>query len=189
MRPETEHQAELIIVRSLADSDMGLFSAHRRGATSKQRAIALTELAASQLLAPSIFGEKRGEFDCICLYGGETNREIRLISKSGKNWRLGGRQLAGKAFASLDSKDFALIRSVRHNDGSTPVLLTFVGRHSERLVQAGLVATLSRPLDQSVAVFQDDAPQFDVLADLFPPVPARVAVRRAVIQPGLNFHG
>ncbi len=180
---------ELIIVRSLTDSDMGLFSAHRRGASSKQRAIALTETAAEALLAPAVFTDRRGDFDCICLYGGETNRELRLISKTGKNWRLGGRQLAGEPFASLDSKDFALIRSVRHNDGSSPILLTFVGRQSERLVQAGLVATLNRPLQQSVAVFTDDAPEFDALADLFPPVPARVAVRRAALQTGLSAHG
>jgi len=176
---------ELIIVRSLANSDMGLFSSHRKGATSKQRAIALTEPAAEQLLAPSTFAAKRGELDCICLYGDVTNREHRLVNKAGKNWRLGGRQLGGEIFAELDSKDFALLRSVRHNDGSTPVLMTFVGRRSQRLVQAGLVQTLKDALRQSVAVFMDSSPDFDALAELFPSVPARLAVRGALHQSAL----
>lgn len=173
---------ELIIVRSLTDSDMGLFSAHRRGATSKQRAIALTTVAAEQLLHPSVVETKGAEFDCICLYGRVTNRELRLVNKGGKNWRLGGRQIPGKDFASLDSKDFALIRSVRHNDGSSPILMTFVGRHSQRLIQAGLVATLAGSLPQSVAVFHESAEEFSALAELFPPVPARVAVQRSAQQ-------
>ena len=173
---------ELIVVRSLTDSDMGLFSAHRRGATSKQRAIALTTLVAEQLLHPSVVKAKGADFDCICLYGPVPNRELRLINKGGKNWRLGGRQIPGKDFANLDSKDFALIRSVRHNDGSSPILLTFVGRRSQRLIQAGLVATLAGSLHQSVAVFHERTEEFDALADLFPAVPAKVAVQRTSQQ-------
>jgi hypothetical protein len=178
-------EAELIIVRSLVDSDMGLFAAHQKGITSKQRAMALTERAAEELLDPAIFQNKRGEFDCICIFGEAASRERRLINKADKNWRLGGRQLEGEVFATLDSKDFALLRSVRHNDGSTPVLLTFVGRRSQRLVQAGLVATLSSALRQSVAIFADNSPEFGTLAKLFPPVPAHVAVRGALHQPAL----
>lgn len=169
---------ELIVVRSLTDSDMGLFSAHRRAAKSKQRAIALTTPAAEQLLDPVVFSGKGAEFDCICIFGSVINREQRLIGKVGKNWRLGGRQLSSDAFAGLDSKDFALIRSVRNNDGSSPVLLTFVGRRSHRLVQAGLSSTLADALHQSVAIFGSEDTNFDALAELFPPVPARIAVQR-----------
>lgn len=174
--------SDLIIVRSLADSDMGLFAAHRRATTSKQRAIALTAPAAEQLLHPTVIREKGADFDCICLYGPVNNREPRRINKGGKNWRLGGRQLEGEVFAGLDAKDFALIRSVRQNDGSTPILLTFIGRKSQRLIQAGLAATLDGALQQSVAIFHDDASEFESLADLFPPVPARVAIQRPLQQ-------
>ncbi len=176
---------ELIIVRSLTDSDMGLFSAHRRATTSKQRAIALTTPAAEILLHPAVFTAKGGEFDCICLYGPTINRELRLIKKVGKNWRLGGRQLAGSEFADLDSKDFALIRSLRHNDGSAPILLTFVGRRSQRLVQAGLAATLKETLNQSVAVFDETSDKFGPLAELFSPIPANIAVQHLSRQPAL----
>lgn len=174
--------SEIIIVRSLTDSDMGLFSAHRRGTTSKQRAIALTALAAEQLLHPSVIEEKGSVFDCICLFGSVANREARTINKGGKNWRLGGRQLAGEIFAGLDSKDFALIRSVRHNDGSSPILITFVGRRSHRFLQAGLAASFENQLRQSVAIFRDDSVEFETLAELFPPVPAKVAVQPSLQQ-------
>lgn len=174
--------SEIIIVRSLTDSDMGLFAAHRKATTSKQRAIALTAVAAEQLLHPSIIETKGADFDCICLFGGVTNRESRIINKGGKNWRLGGHQLAGNVFADLDAKDFALIRSVRHNDGTSPILLTFVGRRSHRFVQAGLAVTFENQLRQSVATFQDDSAEFKTLAELFPSVPAKVAVQRSVQQ-------
>jgi hypothetical protein len=147
--------------------------------------MALTSVAAEQLLHPSVLRAKAVEFDCICLYGQVINRELRLINKAGKNWRLGGRQLPGEEFERLDSKDFALIRSVQHNDGSNPVLLTFVGRRSQRLVQAGLAATLAESLRQSVAVFGEDSDEFASLAELFPPVPAKVAVRSVMQQPAL----
>ena len=176
---------QLIIVRSLAVSDMGLFTSHRRGMPGKQRAIAVTTGAVEQLLHPKVVQARGGEFDCICLYGGQMNRELRTINKAGKNWRLGGRQLEGEAFGRLDAKDFALIRSVRHNDGSSPVLLTFIGRSSERLVQAGLAAALDGALQQSVAVFAEDSDEFGAIADLFPDVPARIAVQRAIQQPEL----
>lgn len=176
---------EIIIVRSLADSDMGLFATHRRAATSKQRAIALTTRAAQQLLDGTLFAAGGGDMDCICIFGSVINRELRHIGKVGKNWRLGGRQLVGQEFARLDSKDFALIRSVRHNDGTSPIMITFVGRHAQRFVQAGLVATLASALRQSVATFEESSTAFSELAELFPSVPPGVAVRRAAAQPAL----
>lgn len=174
---------EIIIVRSLADSDMGLFAVHRKAAISKQRAIALTARAAQQLLSDSLFKAGGTELDCICIFGALNNRELRHVGKVGKNWRIGGRQLGGEEFARLDSKDFALIRSVRHNDGTSPIMITFVSRHAQRFVQAGLVATMASTLKQSVAILDEGSATFAELADLFPPVPACVAVRRAVAQP------
>ncbi len=170
--------SELIIVRSLTDSDMGLFAAHRKATASHQRAIALTTRAAKRLLHPDVFEEKGGDFDCICLFGSAMNREIRKVNKGGKNWRLGGSQLDHEVFRDLDSRDFALIRSVSHNDGSSPILLTFVGRHSHQLIQAGLVAMLANgELQHSVAIFDEGKSGFSALSDLFPAIPARVAVR------------
>jgi len=156
---------------------MGLFAAHRRATTSKQRAIALTTPAAELLLHPSVFARKGGDLDCICLYGATISRELRPIRKVGKNWRLGGHQLPGGEFADLDSKDFALIRSIRHNDGTAPVLFTFIGRRSQRLVQAGLAAVLTGSLNQSVAVFDESSDKFAPLAELFSAVPARIATQ------------
>lgn len=87
--------SEIIIVRSLTESDMGLFKAHRAAARSKQRAIALTTGVAARLLSARLYAEQEAVIDTICVYGGFGNRERRHIGKVGKNWRLGGRQLAG----------------------------------------------------------------------------------------------
>lgn len=170
--------SEIIIVRSLAESDMGLFSAHRQATVSKQRAIALTSPAAEELLHPNVRRSKGAEYDCICVFGGINNRELRLIRKVGKNWRLGGRQIEGREFRDLDPKDFALVRSRRHNDGSSPILMTFIGRRSHRWVQAGLAATFDLVLqNQSAIVFDESSADFQTLAELFPSVPAYLAVQ------------
>jgi hypothetical protein len=174
---------ELIIVRSLTDSDMGLFAAHRKATASRQRAIALTTPVAERLLHPDVVRDKGGDFDCICLFGPAMNREIRRVNKGGKNWRLGGGQLDHEVFRDLDSKDFALIRSIPLNDGSSPILLTFVGRRSHRLLQAGLSSMLDGALQHNVAIFEEGSDGFGPLADLFPSIPARVAVRPAIQQP------
>lgn len=174
--------SEIIIVRSLTDSDMGLFAAHRKETASRQRAIALTSPAAERLLHPDVLREKGGDFDCICLFGNALNREMRRVNKGGKNWRLGGAQLDHPVFRDLDSKDFVLIRSAALNDGSSPLLITFIGRRSHRLLQAGLAATMDGALLHNVAVFEEGSDGFAALENLFPPIPARVAVRPALGQ-------
>jgi hypothetical protein len=174
---------ELIIVRSLTDSDMGLFAAHRKATASRQRAIALTMPAAERLLHPDIVRDKGGDFDCICLFGPAMNRDIRRVTRGSKNWRLGGGQLDHEVFRELDSKDFALLRSVPLNDGSSPLLLTFVGRRSHRLLQAGLASSLDGALLHNVAIFEEGHDWFGPLGDLFPSIPARVAVRPPIQQP------
>jgi hypothetical protein len=167
---------EIIIVRSLAESDLGIFSAHRMSATSKQRAIAMTTPVAKQLLSRRLYEEQGTEMDVICVYGGFGNRERRHLGKVTKNWRLGGHKIPGSAFAFLDSKDFVLLRSVRANDGDTPILMTFVGRQRERLLHAGIVASLGTSLKDSVAVVPQGSEIFDALSVAFPPVPAELAV-------------
>jgi hypothetical protein len=178
--------SELIIVRSLTDSDMGLFAAHRKATASRQRAIALTTPAAERLLHPRVLRNRGGDYDCVCIFGSAMSRELRRINKVGKNWRLGGRQLDHEAFQELDSRDFALIRSVQHNDTTSPILMTFIGRRSHRFIQAGLAATLSRALQHNVTVFDDAHEVFASMAELFPPVPARVAVHAAIQEASLT---
>jgi hypothetical protein len=168
---------EIIVVRSLADSDLGLFETHRKAATSKQRAIALTTLVAKQLLSPDLFSVGGTEMDCICVFGSVSNREPRYIGKVGKNWRLGGHQLKGKEFADLDSKDFILLRSIGQNDATRPVMITFVGRRAQSVMHAGVVAIVKDALRQSVAVYTERSPSFAGLAALFPSVPAGVALK------------
>jgi hypothetical protein len=167
---------EIIVVRSLAESDLGIFSANRLSATSKQRAIAMTTPVAKQLLSPRLYEAKGTEVDVICVYGGFGNRERRHLGKVTKNWRLGGRKIGASACGFLDSKDFVLLRSVRHNDGGHPILMTFVGRQRERLLHAGIVASLGDRFRDSVAVIAQGSEVFEALSVAFPPIPAELAV-------------
>ena len=175
--------AEMIVVRSLAESDLGIFKAHRSSATSKQRAIAMTTPAAQELLAPDLYAAKGMRMDVICVYAGYGARELRYLGKVGKNWRLGGRKIEAGACGLLDSRDFVLLRSVGHNDGTRPLVMTFVGRQRERLLHAGIVASLEGDFRDGVAIVRQGTDEFDALAAAFPPVPAALAVALPVTDP------
>ena len=166
---------EIIVVRSLAESDLGIFSMHRLSATSKQRAIALTTPAARRLLSDRLFAAGGDDLDLICIYGGYGNRELRNIGKVGKNWRLGGHKITANACAFLDSKDFVLLRSVAGNDGDHPILMTFIGRQREQLLHAGIVASLADDFRKSVAVITAGSDAFAALSAAFPAVPSDLA--------------
>lgn len=167
---------QIIVVRSLAESDLGIFSMHRLSATSKQRAIALTTPVARRLLSERLFIAGGDDFECICVYGGYGEREFRNIGKVGKNWRLGGRKITGNACAFLDSKDFVLLRSVAGNDGDHPILMTFIGRQRERLLHAGIVASLADTFQNSVVVATAGSEAFKALSAAFPLIPSDLAV-------------
>lgn len=167
---------QIIVVRSLAESDLGIFSMHRLSATSKQRAIALTTPVARCLLSERLFAAGGDDLEFICVYGGYGHREFRNIGKVGKNWRLGGRKITANACAFLDSKDFVLLRSVAGNDGDHPILMTFIGRQRERLLHAGIVASLADNFRDSVAVETAGSEAFKALCAAFPSVPPDLAV-------------
>lgn len=180
---------ELIIIRSLTESDLGLFAAHRSSARSKQRAININSSIARQLLSPSLFERGGGQFDCVCFFGDIRILEPRPIGKSKKNWRLGGKKIEGEAFAQLDCKDFVLIRSVAGNDGSYPITITFVCRVTDRVVHAGLAAIVENSLDRSMAVYAEGDSGFDALTRYCPPnesyssPQAKQAKRQSITHP------
>jgi len=169
-------RGEVIVVRSLAESDLGLFAAHRSHATSKQRAIAVTVPVARALLSPRLYVANGARMDVICVYAQSGVRELRHIGKVGKNWRLGGRKIEIGACGFLDSKDFVLIRTVGQNDGNLPLLMTFVGRQRERLLHAGIVASLDGRFTDSTAILPQGTDLFEAVAEAFPSVPSSLAV-------------
>ncbi|MEW6595308.1 MAG: DNA double-strand break repair nuclease NurA [Thermodesulfobacteriota bacterium] len=154
---------QLIIVRSLVESDLGLFSAHRAAARSKQRAININAPVARQLLSPEFFASGGGEIDSLCVFGKVRIRAPRSFGKTHKNWRLGGNKIDGEEFASLDSKDFMLIRSVAGNDGTHPIIITFACRQADRVVHAGIAAIAERSLHHSMAVYKEGEAAFAAL--------------------------
>jgi hypothetical protein len=158
---------ELIVIRSLTDSDLGIFAAHRETATSKQRAININAAVAKRILSTTLFRKGGATFQCRYEYDGTVNESKRSLIKVHKNWRLGGAKLEGDRFADIDSKDFVLIRSVAGNDGSAPIFVRFVSRKADRVLHAGLVAIVEKTLIRSMVAFVEGTAGFDELARLF----------------------
>ncbi len=162
--PDADSAPEIIVVRSLVESDLGLFAAHRTATTSKQRALNVNADMARRILSKEAFDSGGTNLNCVCTYGGVIVRESRRLGKSGKNWRLGGHKIEGKAFAELDCKDLALIRTISGNDGTQPVTIVFVSKARDRVVHAGLAAILEREFDGSMAAFEEGDTQFGDLS-------------------------
>lgn len=169
---------EVIVVRSLTDSDFGLFAAHRKGMASKQRAIAIVASVARQVLSREVFDAGGAIFECVVTFGDIAIRQPRTLGKTGKNWRLGGKKIEGDAFAALDSKDFVLIRTLAGNNGDEPIAITFISRNTNRIAHAGLAAIAERLLEDSMVVFEEGSSGFEALktycepAKPRPPAPA-----------------
>ncbi len=161
---------EIIVVRSLADSDLGIFAAHRQYIASKQRAVNINAPTAKLILSPQLFSEEGALLDCITVFGDITVRKMRSFKKVHKNWRLGGEKLDGSEFSKLDSKDFILMRTIAGNDGSHPVAITFVGKKTDQIVHAGIAAILEKRLDKSMAVVMEQEEDFSALSRYCPSV-------------------
>ncbi|MEH2623380.1 hypothetical protein V1292_001435 [Bradyrhizobium sp. AZCC 1719] len=165
--------AELLIVRSLTDSDLGIFAAHRAAASSKQRALNINAPAAQQLLSRDLYESGGDALDCLTVFDSVQERSKRSFAKIHKNWRLGGQRLAGRLYAQIDSADFAIIRSVKGNDGSFPISLTFVARATDAGKHARLGTLLTARLNRSVATIDSSDAIFSELVALTarPPSP------------------
>ena len=180
---------EIIIVRSLADSDLGLFAAHRAAATSKQRAININAPAAKRLICTELFEARKAKLTVTCVFGKQRETAERTLYRTEKNWRLGGNKITTTDYALLDSKDFVLIRSPEHNDGSHPVILTFVSKKTDRVLHAGVAAVIERHLESSTAILDQTSPLFSDIAKfcagekprLAAPVPASAAKKPAPV--------
>lgn len=151
---------EILIVRSLTDSDLGIFAAHRAAATSKQRALNINAPVVKQLLADRVYQSGRCSLDCLTIYGALQERSRRTFVKSQKNWRLGGRRFCGRDYAQIDSADFVIIRSIRGNDGSVPISLTFIARATDPVAHAHISGLLVSALNRSMAVVGSSDPIF-----------------------------
>ena len=160
-----KNAGELIVVRSLTESDLGLFAAHRPTTRSKQRAININSGVAKQMLSSDMFEKSGGQIECICIFDNIRIQEPRHFGKIKKNWRLGGNMIRGKQFSHLGPKDFVLIHTIAGNDGTSPITLTFISRKTNRVVHAGLAAIVEKTLNQSMAVYIKGEPGF---GDLIP---------------------
>ena len=163
-----EPDNELIIVRSLTDSDLGLFATHRPVLLSKQRALNINARFAKRLLSPELYADNGTKIPCCILCGDTELHSERHIGKVGKNWRLGGNKIEGNDFASLDSKDFALIRSVAKNDGSSLITILFLSKIRERHKHAHVGRLVEPVMKNSMELYMAGSAGFEELAALFP---------------------
>jgi len=181
---------EVIAVRSLTVSDLGLFVAQRQGLPSRQRAINVNARIARVLLSRRLFEAGGGDFRCVSRFGEAVLDEIRPLRISGKNWRLSGARITDPAFALLDSKDFVLIRTVEENDGGHPLDVTFFSRSNDLVMQAGLASVVERSLGQSMALFREKDGLFPFLAQHCPATAAPLVARpgAAAFRTGSDHH-
>jgi hypothetical protein len=166
---------EIIIVRSLTDSDLGIFAAHRSSARSKQRAININSPCAARLLTSQIYDLGGTSLDCIITMGELEERSARAFGKVHKNWRLGGNKIEGLAFAKVDSADFMLLRSVAPNDGTAPVTIRFVARAVDPPVHARISGLVAYQLKSSMRVYEESDSDFAQLANIVAPPPRPTA--------------
>lgn len=159
---------EIIVVRALTTSDLGIFAAHRATALSKQRAININADVAQRLLSEEIFNGTQARIKCRIIFGDQEQTAMRHFGKIHKNWRLGGNKIEGAEFESLDSRDFVLIRSIEGNDGTHPMTVLFIARANENLKHARIVRLVEQVINNSMAVFMDGSAGFSELALLFP---------------------
>ncbi len=161
---------EIIIVRSLTDSDLGLFAVQRPSIASKQRAININAKIAERLLCKEKFEENEALLTCRIIFDNVDEESVRLIGKGGKNWRLGGNKIEGDAFSHLDSRDFVLIRSVEKNDGTSLVTMLFISRSIQRAKHAKVGLLTRDSMKDSMALYLEGSAGFDDLAMMFPAV-------------------
>lgn len=168
MSVPNENLKEIIVIRSLTDSDLGIFATHRSHATSKQRAVNINVPIARRIVASHLFEVEETHLDCISSFKEHHHRERRSFKKVHKNWRLGGKKIEGTCFGQLDSKDFMLLRTVEYNDGEHPVYIKFIGKNSDPVVHAGIAAILEKKLSRSMAVIAQNDDNFEEMAKYCP---------------------
>ena len=164
----TTSNNEIIIVRSLTESDLGLFAALRPTISSKQRAMNINATVAQQLFSAKILSSTGTHLECRIIFNDIEQTSVRHFGKIHKNWRLGGNKIEGPEFASLDSRDFALIRSVEQNDGSSPLTILLVSKTVQRLKHAAIGRLVEHVIRDSMAVFLEGSAGFRELAVMFP---------------------
>jgi hypothetical protein len=155
---------EVLVIRSLTESDLGFFDVLRANARSNQRAININSAIAQHLIDAELLPPDGAEVVCMCTYGHSISTAMRPLTKVHKNWRLGGPKLEGADFAELDSRDFALLRFVaRKANQSLSLGLTFVSKVADPVIHAGVASMVERDLKDSMASYAKGSERYKAL--------------------------
>lgn len=180
-------ELEVLVIRSLTESDLGFFDVLRADARSNQRAININSVVAQHLIDAKLLPPGGAEVSCMCTYGNSITIATRPLTKVHKNWRLGGPKLEGSHFAALDSRDFALLRFVAHEESQSLNLgLTFISKKTEPVIHAGLASIVQPDLKDSMASYTKGDARYDALRPLFASgidsLPRQVARRKQILH-------
>lgn len=160
----SDERDQILVIRSLRESDLGLFAEHRAHETSRQRALNINSDIINELLAPDAVQSGELSVRVRITFGGVSLEDVRPIKKTGKNWRLGGTKIVGKIFAELDAADFMIMRSVRQNTGKQPITISLISKKKQPVVHAGIGIIVERNLKSSMAIYTSNSSHFSDLA-------------------------
>lgn len=176
-----------IILRRLSSSDLGWFAEPRdSGAVaSKQRAININAGIIQELLLPEEIDSGGVLLYAQCIHPGCNDSRKRILSKVGKNWRLGGPKVPGKVFADVADGDFFVCRIALDGSPPFPCEWTVVMAASSAAEHAALGRLYDGQLVDRMALLSTIPPNDGVIANLFPtPAPASAPIDALGARPG-----
>lgn len=154
-----------IVVRQLASSDLGWFAEPRDSGTvsSKQRAINFNAAAIGHILPPSLRAAGEITVQATCLRSDASQTELRPLSKVHKNWRLGGKKVAGAIFGELRPDDWFVARIERKSPGKWLLDWVTIQMRTEPVAYRALSKVVTTYLDDRMCVFPQGQDKFSEL--------------------------
>lgn len=156
---------KFLLVRLLAESDLGWFAALRAALNElgkgRQRAIQVNGRIISQVLTPEQVDAKEVQLQATCRLTGTTT--VRVLNKSAKNWRIGGDAAVGDAFKAAQEDDILL--GVLEQGGPEPLPFEWqvVMKAADRALHARVMARCTADLKDGMACFAADTVAYDDL--------------------------
>ena len=168
---------DYIVIRKLTDSDFGLFAEPRdRGKVkSKQRAININADIISRLLPSNLIDEGEVYLAAKCLRSECQDERTRILSKVGKNWRLGGKKIPGKVFLKLKTGDLFLCRLSAAGEPPFPMVWTVLFQDGDTENYKAACEAISDHLVNRMAVFPSVDSRVSLLKHPLPSPPGHKA--------------
>src|SRR5262249_33460864 len=153
-----------VFLRRLTESDLGLFAACRPKIQSKQRAININAAIAEAMLPRD--ARRRGEIQLFTKRFPSGPLETRLLKKTHKNWRLGGRKIEGGEFACLAPDDWFIPRYEVDDDRNVSLTWRTVSRSSDSELWGEIEQEGERRLVNGMMHLSETHPDYELLQEI-----------------------